>query len=74
MEQKLRDLHERFEAGEKQLLMLDQKRAELRDTLLRLSGAIDVLEQMVATNGHQDAATLEEAIGVGQSSGAGDGR
>jgi prefoldin subunit 5 len=65
MEQKLRDLRERFEAGEQQLMMLDQKRAELRDSLLRLSGAIEVLEQMVASNGHQEASTLEEAIGVG---------
>jgi len=65
VEQKLRDLRERFEAGEQQLLMLDQKRAELRDTLLRLSGAIEVLEQMAASNGHQDASKVEEAIGVG---------
>jgi prefoldin subunit 5 len=60
VEQKLHDLRERFQAGEQQLMMLDQKRAELRDSLLRLSGAIEVLEQMAATNGHQEAAALEE--------------
>ena len=60
MEQKLRDLRERFQAGEQQLLVLDQKRAELRDSLLRLSGAIEVLEQIAATNGHQEPAALEE--------------
>jgi spore coat protein CotH len=60
MEQKLHDLRERFQAGEQQLMMLDQKRAELRDSLLRLSGAIEVLEQIAATNGHEQAAALEK--------------
>ena len=65
MEQKVRELRERLQAGEQQLLYLDQKRAELRDSLLRLSGAIEVLEQMAATNGHQEASKLEEAVGIG---------
>ena len=63
MEQKLHDLRERFQAGEQQLMMLDQKRAELRDSLLRLSGAIEVLEQLAATNGHK-AGALEETLTV----------
>jgi hypothetical protein len=54
-------------------MMLDQKRAELRDSLLRLSGAVEVLEQIAASNGHQEASTLEEAIGAGQSLGAANG-
>ena len=48
MEQRLRELREEFERGEKQLTLLDQKRQELRDTMLRISGAMQVLEELLS--------------------------
>jgi len=48
MEQRLQELREEFERGEKQLALLDQKRQELRDTMLRISGAIQVLEELLS--------------------------
>jgi prefoldin subunit 5 len=52
MEQKLRDLREQFDLGQRQMALLEQQRTELRDTMLRISGAIQVLEELVEQNGH----------------------
>ncbi len=52
---RLETLRQEFRNGQQQLLMLDQKRMEIRDTLLRISGAIQVLEELSA----QDKALCE---------------
>jgi prefoldin subunit 5 len=46
LEKRLQDLHYEFKQGEAQLAELDRQRAQLRDTLLRISGAIQVLEEL----------------------------
>ena len=52
MQQQLRDrleqLKSEFERGQKALAETDVKAKELRDTLLRISGAIQVLEEELA--------------------------
>jgi hypothetical protein len=45
LEQRLRDLKAEFDAGQKMMAELEAKQASLRDTLLRISGAIQVLEE-----------------------------
>jgi hypothetical protein len=45
LERRLQELHREFKQGEAQLAELDHQRAQLRDTLLRISGAIQVLEE-----------------------------
>ena len=45
LEQRLNSLKTELETGEKMLADLDAKRANLRETLLRISGAIQVLEE-----------------------------
>ena len=52
MEQRLHELREQFALGQQELAQLDLRRGELRDSLLRLSGAIQVLEELVAQDGH----------------------
>jgi prefoldin subunit 5 len=59
MEQKLQELQAEFERGQQQMALLDQKRAELRDTLLRISGAVQVLEELMAQNGQEPAEEVE---------------
>ena len=62
MEQRLNELKAEFEKGQQHLQNLDQQRAELRDTLLRISGAIQVLEELLKQeskersyqNGHRE--------------------
>jgi predicted nuclease with TOPRIM domain len=57
LEKRLDQLRQEFASGQNQLAELDQKRANLRDTLLRISGAIQV---------------LEETLGEGEGEGAGE--
>jgi ABC-type xylose transport system substrate-binding protein len=44
LEQRLKELRDQFESGQKMMAELESKQANLRDTLLRISGAIQVLE------------------------------
>jgi hypothetical protein len=43
---RLAQLRAEHEAGQKMLAELDAKRQEIRDTLLRISGAIQVLDEL----------------------------
>jgi len=45
LEQRLAALKAEFDAGQKLLTDLEQKQANLRQTLLRISGAIQVIEE-----------------------------
>jgi predicted nuclease with TOPRIM domain len=45
LEQRLGALRSEYESGQRALAELEQKQAVLRDTLLRISGAIQVLEE-----------------------------
>lgn len=48
LEQRLKELRAEFESGQKALAELEVKQANLRNTLLRISGAIQVLEEELA--------------------------
>lgn len=48
LEQRLKILRTEFESGQKMLADLENQQATIRDTLLRISGAIQVLEEMIA--------------------------
>lgn len=48
LQQRLRELKAEFESGQKMLADLEAKAANLRETLLRISGAIQVLEELLA--------------------------
>jgi predicted nuclease with TOPRIM domain len=47
---RLQNLKQEYETGQKMLADTEMKRAELQNTLLRISGAIQVLEEMLANN------------------------
>jgi hypothetical protein len=67
VKERLAELKAEFEKGQQHLQLLDQQRAEMRDTLLRISGAIQVLEELLkqesqnalshldSQNGHREA-------------------
>jgi hypothetical protein len=48
IESRLAELKAEFDAGQKMLAELEAKQANLRDTLLRISGAVQVLEEELA--------------------------
>jgi hypothetical protein len=50
LEKRLDTLRDEYAKGQQQLALLDQKRAEVRDTLLRISGAIQVLEELLTSS------------------------
>ena len=48
LEERLKELKAEFESGQKALADLEVKQADLQKTLLRISGAIQVLEEELA--------------------------
>jgi predicted nuclease with TOPRIM domain len=48
LEQRLHELKAEWETGQHMLAELETKQAHLRETLLRISGAVQVLEEMLA--------------------------
>ena len=54
LEQRLTALKAEYEAGQKMLADLEAQQANLRNTLLRISGAIQVLEEMLAAQQEED--------------------
>jgi hypothetical protein len=47
LEKRLTELKAEFEAGQKMLAELEQKRNDLEATMLRISGAIQVIEELL---------------------------
>jgi hypothetical protein len=64
LEQRVNELRLEYEAGQKALTELKARQAHIRETLLRISGAIQVLEEelervdQAASNGHPSAESL----------------
>lgn len=48
LEARLAELKQEFEAGQARLRELEAQGARLRETMLRISGAIQVIEEMLA--------------------------
>ena len=49
LEARLAELQRDFDLGERQLRDVEAQQAQLRDTLLRISGAIQVLRELLGT-------------------------
>jgi len=51
LSERLTQLKSEFESGQKVLRDLEVRQQDVRDTLLRIGGAIQVLEEMLKTEG-----------------------
>jgi len=60
LEQRLEQLKAEFEAGQKMLAELETKQANVRETMLRISGAIQVLEEELANDNSPGAEKQEK--------------
>jgi hypothetical protein len=58
MNDRLAQLRAELEKGEHKLRLIDRERQEVRDTMLRISGAIRVLEEMLE-QGSQESSAAE---------------
>jgi len=62
------ELADELRRGQEMLASLDAQRAELQQTLLRISGALQVLEELLAPDGPATGAAT--ATGAGAATGA----
>lgn len=53
--ERLRQLRAEYADGETQLVQLERHRARVQEGILRVSGAIQVLEELIAASGAFDA-------------------
>lgn len=58
---RLAELKKEFQNGEAQLRDLTQQEVVLRETLLRISGAIQVLEELAASDGSSREGTVDHS-------------
>lgn len=55
LEQRLKELRSEFESGQKAFAELEHRQVELESTLMRISGAIQVLEEELAKESEPDS-------------------
>ena len=65
LEQRLTQLKAELESGQKMLAELEQKQANLRDTLLRISGAVQVLEEELGKTPEPSASPNGTVVATG---------
>ena len=58
---RMHELQSEYDRGEQQLRELVQQEAALRETLLRISGALQVLRELIAAENAENAETQEAA-------------
>jgi predicted nuclease with TOPRIM domain len=58
---RLSELEQEYEIGERRLLEIDAQQARLRETLLRLSGAIQVLHELLDASSPNGRATATDS-------------
>lgn len=61
LQQRLQALKTEYEAGQRMLAELEAKQTSLRETLLRISGAIQVLEETLAEPEGNTSEPIEKA-------------
>jgi prefoldin subunit 5 len=62
LNQRLSELRDNYQAGQAQLQRLDAQRGELQQTLLRISGAIQLLEELLNERMDKGAGTAPASV------------
>lgn len=63
LEQRLKELTAEYETGQARLRELDSETQYVRETLLRISGAIQVIKEMLGQPGEKEAAATLSSEG-----------
>jgi hypothetical protein len=64
LEQRIKELKLEFGSGQKMLVDLEMRQANIRNTLLRISGAIQVLEEELGMAGEPGGNGAQPVLGV----------
>ncbi|NEN88023.1 MAG: hypothetical protein F6K48_03475 [Okeania sp. SIO3H1] len=62
LQQRLQELTAEFESGQKVLTELDDKRTNVQNTLLRIQGAIQVLEEELAKENEDETSVSSNEL------------
>ena len=62
LEERLRELRDKYTSGQKMLVELQNKELELKSTLLRIEGAIKVLEEQLAAENRQNESSTAKSL------------
>ena len=65
---RLTELKEEYRKGQAQLMALNQETTNLSNTLLRISGAIQVLEELIGDNSAGNSGIVNSNIEIGSNS------
>jgi predicted nuclease with TOPRIM domain len=69
LEKRLAELRKEFESGQARLRELETEQAYIRETMLRISGAIQVLEEALGQETNAKEATTAREPAAGKASG-----
>lgn len=59
LEERLNQLKQEFEAGQTKLQEIEAQQAAVTQTMLRISGAIQVLEEMLAATANEESTPVQ---------------
>ena len=62
LEQRLKELKAEYEAGQKALAELENKQTALRNTLIRINGAIQVLEEEILKESIKEESRIKKTV------------
>ena len=66
IQKRISELRSEYESGQKMMAELEAKQGKLREQLFRISGAIQVLEELVATPNDDTASNVSELQRLGE--------
>ena len=64
LQQRLESLRAEYEAGQKMLADLEERRTQITQTMLRIEGAMQVLREMIETGGQPGEGTTGTVNGA----------
>jgi len=66
---RLAELKDEYKKGQERLVALEQETANLRNTMLRISGAIQVLEELIGDDATENSQTVNSDLEMSKNTG-----
>ena len=68
LEARLKQLKDEYQKGQGQLVALEQETANVKNTLLRISGAIQVLQELLGDKTSEDSSPVNNSLELAEES------